>query len=237
MYQYLSYRVKYLRYHFIELLGLNASPWVLKIINKLVPKFFPRYFIKKQCIFIHVPKVAGTSIASSLYGRSITHHPAIMFYRCDKTLYNSLYKFCVLRGPVDRFLSAYNFAFSGGTEVVTVNQKIVKIVRSYAGVEEFIEDFVNNNLPSEIYKDPIFEKQSYYITDEKKRLLVDDIIKLENLHKLENVLSEKGVYLEPIAKVNVTNRKADNKLKLHSSTERKINLWYEDDLRLYEKAL
>lgn len=76
---------------------------------------------KHRCIFIHNPKCAGNSIAKALqigqynhpnrgsvmyklqYHQDLATHKRLL----DKNIYNSYYKFSIVRNPFDRVVSAY----------------------------------------------------------------------------------------------------------------------------------
>lgn len=63
-----------------------------------------------QCLFIHIPKVAGNSIMQAL-GTRWENHQDLARYRDElgvETL-ETLFKFAFVRNPWDRILSEYNF--------------------------------------------------------------------------------------------------------------------------------
>lgn len=77
--------------------------------------FSLRPFDEKQCIFVHVPKAAGTSIALSLFGKLPYHYTVtdykVIFGRRDFQRY---FKFAFVRNPWDRLFSAFTFLKKGG---------------------------------------------------------------------------------------------------------------------------
>jgi hypothetical protein len=62
-----------------------------------------------KCIFIHVPKSAGTSVRKALYGTKSFHIPAARYKAADPLIYEQYFKFCFVRNPWDRLLSAYEY--------------------------------------------------------------------------------------------------------------------------------
>ena len=70
----------------------------------------------RKLIFVHVPRVAGTSIMCALYGEGCIHHHSMRYYRAlDPGFAQSAQSFALLRDPLDRFASAYAFVRAGGT--------------------------------------------------------------------------------------------------------------------------
>jgi hypothetical protein len=62
-----------------------------------------------RCIFIHVPKTAGTSIARAVLRTRTTHIPAARFHAVNAGKFSRYFKFCVVRNPYDRLYSAYEY--------------------------------------------------------------------------------------------------------------------------------
>jgi hypothetical protein len=71
----------------------------------------------RNLIFVHVPRVAGTSISSALFGPRNTMHHSIRYYKTvHPRFYESAESFAVLRDPFARFASSYAFVRAGGTK-------------------------------------------------------------------------------------------------------------------------
>ncbi|MGJ8676102.1 MAG: sulfotransferase family 2 domain-containing protein [Akkermansiaceae bacterium] len=66
---------------------------------------------RKKCIFIHVPKTAGTSVYKSLQLNK-SHHYSLKDYESfiNPFFYKRLMKFAIVRHPFSRFVSLYNYA-------------------------------------------------------------------------------------------------------------------------------
>lgn len=67
-----------------------------------------------RCIFIHVPKTAGTSIAMALFGEGSRHVPYFEFERANAKKFRRFFKFAFVRNPWDRLVSTYSFLRRGG---------------------------------------------------------------------------------------------------------------------------
>ncbi|MBC7005533.1 sulfotransferase family 2 domain-containing protein, partial [Photobacterium sp. BZF1] len=74
----------------------------------------PAPAINKGILFIHIPKAAGSSISLELYGVQISHCKIEEYISCDRNRLSSIKKFSIVRNPIDRFISAYDFLCNGG---------------------------------------------------------------------------------------------------------------------------
>ena len=61
---------------------------------------------KAKCIFVHVPKAAGTSINYALYGRTLGHYTIEEIQSRFPKLVERLFVFSFVRHPYARLVSA-----------------------------------------------------------------------------------------------------------------------------------
>ena len=73
------------------------------------------YWKRAGVIFVHIPKSAGVAINTALYNRPLGHFFATDIQKVIPNAFDSLLTFGVVRNPLDRLVSAYRFAKSGGT--------------------------------------------------------------------------------------------------------------------------
>jgi hypothetical protein len=120
-----------------------------------------RHYRRAGAVFIHVPKAAGSSIALALYGRRLGHHPARKLMQEDPASWAALRKFSVLREPVSRFLSAYAFALSGGTDEGAIRWRAEYDDPALRDANAFVLDYlVRGDL---LEKDVVFWPQSHFV--------------------------------------------------------------------------
>lgn len=73
-------------------------------------------FDDNKCIFVHVPKAAGISVAKTLFGNLAGGHVELWYYQLvfSEVEFRKYFKFTFVRNPWDRLFSAYNFLKKGG---------------------------------------------------------------------------------------------------------------------------
>lgn len=145
------------------------------------------HWARAGVIFIHVPKAAGTAISHALYGRALGHVPATAVARHCPELWQRAESFAVLRGPVDRALSAWRFARTGGTEVAGISAEAQAAV---AGFESFA-DFATGYLArTDLTRaDPVFRPQAGYVCDGAGEVMVGHLFTLPALNRVETWLA------------------------------------------------
>ena len=80
---------------------------------------YRKHFTRNKCIFIHIPKAAGTSVLAALgktkeKGRD--HVSWQVYKKASSRKFARYYKFTFVRNPYDRALSAYRYILSGGNQ-------------------------------------------------------------------------------------------------------------------------
>lgn len=88
--------------------------------NLVLPRLMPggnpfrEGILDSRVIFIHVPKAAGSSVKTELYGRPQYGHRRIAeFQAYDRRKTAEFFKFAFVRNPWDRLLSAHAYLTGG----------------------------------------------------------------------------------------------------------------------------
>jgi len=185
-------------------------------------------FIKKKCVFFHIPKTAGISISNSLFGDIKWGHRSVNFYKSHygEKVFNSLYKFCFVRNPYDRLFSAYTFLKEGG-----VNNQDLEFSNSY--LEEFasFDEFVLKGLEKEEIMNWVHFKPQYtFVCDENDNIVMDFIGKMENLKADFNTVCKHLNIESELQKLNMSSAK---KNEFSEEVKAMIKLKYQKDFNLF----
>ena len=191
--------------------------------------------LKKQCsehrcIFVHIPKCAGTSIRQSLFGTAGGHR-TLAGYQTMLTpeLFAECFKFTFVRNPWDRLASAFFFLKNGD---MTSNHKWAK--ENLSTLENF-DAFVRQWVTREnVWSYSHFRPQFQFICLEGKRPAVDFIGFYENLVPDFSMICEK---IKSPAKLREENRNArrtkDYRDYYTDETRRIVAEVYAEDIELF----
>ena len=200
-------------------------------------------FKDNKSVFIHIPKAAGNSFSIGLYGISNGHHTAFDYYKDNKKEWEKLFSFTVVRNPLDRFLSAYNFLKNNGVNKFDERFSSQQNLKE-TNVNIFIDKFFNNR--NRFFKPYIhFIPQINFIIHRKyKYSLISRVYKFESLEdsykdivrdiKLVNPKFE-PLY-DSLPKINETKTKFSEKTTLDEITDANIKIikdFYNDDYQMF----
>ncbi|MEQ2352721.1 MULTISPECIES: sulfotransferase family 2 domain-containing protein [Pseudoalteromonas] len=141
---------------------------------------YKSYMVRKQCIFIHIPKNAGTSVLKAFGYRGYRLHAKWFDYNeSNPYLFERYHKFAIVRAPLARLYSAYNYVIKGGNQSEgdrALQQQVLSNARTFT---EFVDKILT---PEFVLFQPLFQPQSYYIFDSQYQCKVDTILRYESLN-------------------------------------------------------
>jgi hypothetical protein len=130
-----------------------------------------------RCIFIHVPKTAGSSIARALFEVESRHVPYFEYERANPKKFRSYFKFGFVRNPWDRLVSAFFFLRRGGMNELD-RAWAEQNLAAYSTFDAFVREWLNEE---NIMSFPHFVPQSFYLADTQGNLMVDFLGRYESL--------------------------------------------------------
>nr|WP_298248903.1 sulfotransferase family 2 domain-containing protein [uncultured Halomonas sp.] len=141
------------------------------------------------CIFVHVPKAAGTSVNKALYGRTLGHYSATEIHNKFPGLYKKCFTFSMVRNPWDRALSAYRFATVGRTDSMGIHDPSQYQIPQFESFERFVLEWLQSQCVEEL--DFVFKPQWVFVCNDTRQVMVDHLGKVESMDRTVSVLSEK----------------------------------------------
>ncbi|HIC46054.1 MAG TPA: hypothetical protein EYM37_05105 [Methylophaga aminisulfidivorans] len=186
-------------------------------------------FDDTKSIFIHIPKCAGVSITTKLYGNLAGGHLKIEDYTriFSPREFLNYYKFTVVRNPWDRLVSSYHFLSKGGmndTDKLWSKENISQ----YTDFKTFVKEWVT---PENVMKYYHFIPQTEFIFDVHNAVKPDFIAFLETLDDDFTEISHNLNIAVEIDKKNQSNHD-DYKSYYDAETINIVAEVYERDIQL-----
>ena len=140
---------------------------------------FPKAFQQHACLFIHVPKCAGSSVCQAMFdGWRPGHLPLYWYQEQFPQQFATAWKFAFVRDPLERAYSA--FAFLRGNELSGRDQAAQQLVRQYRDFDDFVLRWLHpENIPRQLH----FAAQTDFLTDSLGHLALDFIGYQEHLQR------------------------------------------------------
>lgn len=165
----------------IEAYAFHAPLIMKRVSSALIGLPLRREIRGSNVRFIHIPKNAGTTISTQLYGRHIGHRSAQFYKKSDPNFFETTPRFALYRDPVARFISAYGFACKGGSENVPASVKATKFARSFESATDCAKFIATLGPKNRDRLDPVFRSQSHYVCDQNGNSLVHKLIDLQKV--------------------------------------------------------
>lgn len=186
-------------------------------------------FGERKCIFFHIPKTAGISVSSALFGNIEWGHRTATFYinYFGQSQFDSFYKFTVVRNPYNRLYSAFSFLKNGG-----INLQDSNFSKQHLSPYSSFDDFVLNGLNDEAIRNWIhFLPQHYFVTDKSGNLVVDFVAKMESLKSDFNTICKSLNVSAELETKNQTKHKKE--MALTDEVKSAIKTHYIKDFTLF----
>ncbi|WP_417585480.1 sulfotransferase family 2 domain-containing protein [Pelagibacterium sp.] len=216
---------------------LNARMAYHRHSHKSGKKVSPFYlYYSEKIVFIHIPKNAGTFINSIVYpsmppetSTEINAHHSVQYLKkLDPKSFASMRKFAILRHPLERLHSAFNYL-----KFKTPFYPDKKFAENHLAHFPDFDTFCSK-LSVEEFEDllnwPHFQPQISFICDVKGTLLVDALTTFEGMDQgMPKIGTPWGKTWSVRTKVSSAN--LDNRAAMQL-----VEAYYAHDLRLWEKV-
>ena len=120
-------------------------------------------FEKQRCIYIHIPKAAGISVAQALFGHNAGGHKTAKEHRkIFGRRYWQYFKFTFTRNPYSRLVSAYEYLRSGGHGAWPEDRRFAEeVLNQYKDFRDFVLGWLEPGKKS--WPRPHFRPQTHFL--------------------------------------------------------------------------
>jgi chondroitin 4-sulfotransferase 11 len=132
-----------------------------------------------RCIFIHVPKTAGSSMAESLFGSPSRHVAYTEYLRANPRKFRRYFKFAFVRDPFDRLVSTWSYLKGGGMTQADAEFASHHLAR-FSEFGKFVLEGLDR---SEIISWVHFRPQSDFLATPEGAVMVDFVGRFERLEE------------------------------------------------------
>lgn len=151
--------------------------WRMRLADLRGRGIYAEYADRCRCIFIHIPKTAGSSIAEALFGLPSGHVPYFLYKQANPAKFRRYFKFAFVRNPWDRVVSAYAFLRKGGLNELD-REWAERNLDGYPDFGSFVRGWLTpENAAGWVH----FVPQSHFICDATGEIMIDFVGRYENL--------------------------------------------------------
>ena len=187
---------------------------------------------ENRCIYIHVPKCGGISVAKALFGEANIGHATHRQYRILFTQeeYRSYFKFTIVRNPWDRLVSAFHYLKGGGN-----GEADARWSNEHRAAFDDFGTFVREWLPGKkldsIYWH--FMPQTHFTSTEAGIGELDFVGRFETLERDYDTIAERLGVETRLPRLNASKRGSDYRSYYTDDTASIASEAYKDDIEAF----
>lgn len=199
---------------FLSDMNLDPAPDYLKL------------FEKTGIALIHIPKTGGTSLSFALYGRAIWHRRWDQIRSADPAGFERWLKVAVIRDPVDRFVSAFAYLKSGGSNEF---DRFISKRFLACGLDEFVERLAASAPLHPVMDYWHFRPQAAFVLADDGTQMVDRLIPFEQLAE-----GARDLGIAELPRLNTTHQRRETPSQ---ASRAGIEALYARDVVLYRQVM
>jgi chondroitin 4-sulfotransferase 11 len=156
-----------------------------------------------RCFFIHVPRTGGNSIALTMLDGRSAHTPYFVYQHAYPDEFSEFFKFCFVRNPWDRLVSAFFYLKAGGMDAPD-RRWAREHLAAYHTFKDFVHGWVNEaNIWTWIH----FLPQSYFVIDRAGCKTVDFVGRFECIERDFAQVAARLQFSAPLRRMNPSNHR------------------------------
>lgn len=190
-----------------------------KIIRRLPISSYPycSFMHQYKCIFVHIPKNAGTSILECFgYHGSRWHARYVEYFRANSRFYHRYHKFAVVREPVERLYSSYCYFIKGGNGSSVDKAFRCLIEEKSHDFDSFVLNVLDQHL---LMQKTVLQPQYLYIYNQQLECQMDTLLRYETLSEDWQKLAIRYSFPQKLPWLNKSHDDKDEKIVVSSSNE------------------
>ncbi len=173
----------FLRSHYYALVPFDILKHIehlrLREYRKSLPTSNLKAFIDHKCLFVHIPKNAGTSVSESLFDLPIDHTTIFEYNKMFDI--GQFFTFAFVRNPYSRVATAFSYLKYGGTRISREDRIIADLhINRFQNLDNFVKEWIT---PYNVMKIVHFWPQYKFIT-------TDSGISVDYVGRVENIKSD-----------------------------------------------
>lgn len=213
----------------------RISERIERTADKYVHFPFESHQRRHNCLFIHIPKTAGTSVRAAMGTHRVyqrQHFPWFVYRAANRKYFDHAFKFSFVRNPFDRLYSAYEYLKAGGAGGAR-DQAAGQVIRGYQDFDDFIYRALHEGeLRSNLHLLP----QSTFIADLCGKVVVDFVGRQETLDQDFALIAQKLGIAYKAERKNVNRDKHHQDYRSAYKSTRSVEIvenLYIQDLKLF----
>jgi len=199
---------------------------------KWLPTFpYQEYNLRYRCIFVHIPKNAGTSILSALGASKGRWHRSYVDYKMSNSKrFKEFFKFSIVRNPYDRTVSIYEYLKAGGNHKPG-DLMVAEEIKSLS-FEEFVYSYLDEYKIHEIL---VARPQYLFLCDSLGDVQVDFVGRYEHLSEdVAEIFRKLQIEQHALENLNPSERRRWSEYYKSSETSKKVEMLYKKDFEIFQ---
>jgi hypothetical protein len=209
--------------------------WWYRRFKKGRSPFAPE-ILKAEAIFIHIPKTAGSSVKTALYGApKFGHIPISAFYKHDPARAAAFFKFCFVRNPWDRFASAHAYLTQKQGTSSADDHFTDRHLSRFGDFADFVRALEDETAAAPIMRYVHFRPQSWFVRlDGVEGHAMDFVGRYERLGEdMATVRARLSLPEGPMTRVRPSKR-GDYRTLYDERTQAIVGRLYAEDVALFD---